>query len=89
MEIGTGWFGVVSRMLDRLRDFQCDVEINELRENHGQLAVGLARPADDVAMTIINQAIEESARTCDTCGGDSMHHSDCPKFSPEFPKDQT
>ena len=79
-DVGDGWFGIVERMSARLAA-DPNLHVDQLKEQWGRLAVYLTPPGDAAAPAptvagmpgeeldrAIDEAEEESGRTCMVCG---------------------
>lgn len=77
-ECGDGWFDILKRMFEELREQGCtDVCIAQVKEKFGRLTIYHGCTSNTVPASIIAKAEKESCSTCEDCGkpGKSMRSS--------------
>lgn len=72
-DVPPGWVGLVARLHHRILEIAPDYELEQVKEKYGTLRYYVALPSDDRALheaveALIDEAEEESARTCEMCG---------------------
>lgn len=70
---GEGWKDLLDRCFARMRKAGWNGKIHQVKEKFGTLRLYCEGGGKDVIAAIINEAVDESARTCEDCG--ALGHS--------------
>lgn len=68
-ETGDGWFDLIDRLSKRIVEVSNDsVQASQVKEKFGTLRFYVDSACSDEVYSLIEQAEQESAETCDICG---------------------
>lgn len=73
-EVGSGWGGVIERLIADLQDLGWNGEIHQVKEKFGALRFYVG-PANDAIYARIVRAENESMKVCERCGNPGAQRS--------------
>lgn len=71
IECDTGWYSIIDSFLEKvskLKDIPENFEIVQIKEKYATLRIHTSMPLTDEIYSLIDEAEEESANTCEICG---------------------
>jgi hypothetical protein len=68
IQCGAGWYPILARLDDRLRDIDSDYQVHQIKEKFGTLRFYWSGRNSDAGEEAVADAEAESARTCERCG---------------------
>ncbi len=68
IQCGAGWYPILARLNERLREIDPDYQVHQIKEKFGTLRFYWAGLNYDAGEAAVAEAETESARTCESCG---------------------
>jgi hypothetical protein len=68
IQCGAGWYPILSRLEERLREIDPDFRVHQIKEKFGNLRFYWAGQNCDAGEAAVAKAEVEAARTCEVCG---------------------